>query len=390
MLDQRTENVLNYLEKHEAELFLLLEKLVNTDSYSWEKSGNDVAGEIILEYLGKSDIPTKAYHQEKFGNQLLASINEQTDRRPIVLMGHRDTVFPSGTVLKRPFTRDESTDRCYGPGVADMKGGIALMVFVLKALTHCGITDIPVQALFTSDEEIGSPTSKAIIKDIVQHAEAVFNLEAGRADGSVVTERKGAGHLHLVIDGKSAHAGLAFEKGISANVELAHKILSLQELVDIQAGNTVNVGLIKGGDNGNVVSEHAEARIQFSFADLESADTLMAGFNKTTETSFVSGTSATLSGGVSFLPMNESPGNKKLFETVKNCGALLNIPVVGTATRGAADSGLPSSMGIPTICGMGPVGGNYHTPEEYIETHTLLERAKLLAASIIAVADSAE
>lgn len=388
MLNSRTHQVLAYLDDHESDLFQFIEQIVNIDSYSWDKAGNDLVGDVIISRLAQKKIATQIFKQEQFGNQILATLNAKSKQRPILLMGHRDTVFPAGTTQKRPFVNDPKTNRCFGPGVADMKGGIALMVFVLEALHEAGITDVPVQALFTADEEIGSPTSKAIIKKIVSNAEAVFNMEAGRADGSVVLERKGSGHLHLKIAGKSAHAGLAFEHGISANTELAHKMISIQKLIDMAAGNTVNVGFIQGGDNGNVVSEHAEARIQFSFADLESADSLVDGIKSIAEQSFVAGTTSTLTGGVSFLPMTESVGNTHLYETVKACGEALNTPIQGTATRGAADAGLPSSMGIPTICGMGPVGGNYHTPEEYIETPTLLKRAKLLAASILAVADS--
>ncbi|MCG3088261.1 M20 family metallopeptidase [Sporosarcina cyprini] len=370
-----------FLEERQASAIDFLEKLVNTDSSATDKHSVNQVGELIRRRLELEGISYEVKRNEDFGDTIIATI---PGNRPgkVLLMGHMDTAFPIGTAKERPFSR--KGDLLHGPGVSDMKSGLVIMMeaaVALKELAGDKICDL--ELLFTPDEEIGSPLSRATIQERAENALAVFNLEPGRPDGSVVTARKGSAHLKISVEGKAAHSGAFIEKGISANDELALKMIEIKKLMDVEKGITVNFGKIEGGIGNNVVSPSASATIHLAFWTEEQYDQTVGAIQKIVDHSYVSGSKSTLSGKIGMLPMEKHAGVETLFRAVERAGRELGHNVTEQRTKGAADAGFTASLGIPTICGMGPVGGNWHGVDEYMELETFGPRTLLLATSIL-------
>lgn len=370
-----------YLENIEEEILELLKEIVNIDSHSNDKSGVDTVAAVIKNKLEENNIPNEILANEDLGNHIIATVKGNKEGK-ILLMGHMDTVYPSGTVSKRPFENDGKLLR--GPGVSDMKSGLVTMLGAAMALKEVAGSDIcDIELLFTPDEEIGSPISRAVIEERSKNALAVFNLEAGRPDGSIVTARKGSAHLKIEIEGKAAHSGAFIEQGISANDELALKMTEIKKLMNEEKGITINFGKVKGGISNNVVSPFAAATIHIGFWTLEDFLETQSKIRSIVDTAYISGTKSILSGDISMLPMEKHDGVAKLYEIVQMAAKELNIAITEQRTKGAADAGFASSLGVPTICGMGPVGGNWHSEDEYLELESFLPRMKLLANSIL-------
>ncbi|RST77389.1 M20 family peptidase [Siminovitchia acidinfaciens] len=374
----------DFIEQNENEIFNLLKKIVNTDSYSRDREGVNRVAALLKQGLDEFSIPYVTREQEQFGDHIIATL-KGTRPGKILLMGHMDTVHTPGTVKDRPYT--ENGNIAFGPGLSDMKAGLVSILYAAGAVKNASL-DLPdIEILYTPDEEIGSPTSRAIIEERAKDAMAVFNLESGRADGSVVTARKGSAHLSFEIEGKASHSGLFIEEGISANDELACKMVELRKLMDMERGITINVGTISGGVNTNVVSPHASATLHVGFWRIEDYKETEEKIKKIIDTSYIKGTKATLSGSISFQPMEKHEGVAAMYDLVKKAGESLGIEVTEEATKGAADAGFPAALGIPTICGMGPVGGKWHSKDEYMEIDSYIPRIQLLANSIVLAAD---
>jgi glutamate carboxypeptidase len=299
----------------------------------------------------------------------------------IVLMGHRDTVFPDGEAARRPFTVRDGL--AHGPGVADMKAGLVMNCFVLAAFAKFGGAPAPLVGLFTGDEEIGSPEGRAVIEAEARHARAVFNSEPGRLSGNVVTGRKGGVFMHMRITGKAAHSGGNFTEGISAIEELARKIQAIHALTDLARGITLNVGLVRGGQSVNTVAPWAEGEIDLRYIDPADRDDTVARIGHIVDQSFVPGTKAELTIKGEFLPMTQSAPAKKLFELYVTAAADSGFATAGEFTGGCADSGFTAAVGAPTICAVGPVGGKAHTPDEFLRLDSLVPRAQACARAIL-------
>lgn len=296
-------------------------------------------------------------------------------------MGHRDTVFPDGEATRRPFTVDG--DIAYGPGVADMKAGLVMNAFVLAAFKRFGGAPYPLIGLYTSDEEIASPSSRPVIEDEARNARAVFNAEPGRESGNVVTGRKGASFFKFAISGTPAHSGGQHEKGVSAIGELAAKITRLHELTDYELGTTVNVGIIRGGSAVNMVAPHAEAEVDVRFKTMEARDAAWTRITEILDTAYVPGTTTEITERRGFLPLTQSPESKTIFDIYTEAGTEFGLSIGGEFTGGSADSGFTAQVGAPTLCGTGPVGGRAHTPEEFMRLDTMVPRAKTVALAIM-------
>ena len=247
----------------------------------------------------------------KFGDAITATVGHGGNR-PILLMGHRDTVFPKGEPTRRPFKIEG--DRAYGPGVADMKAGLVMNCFVLAAIKKFGGAPAPVMALFTGDEEIGSPFSRPVIEAHARAARVCFNSEPGRARGAAVTGRKGCMFIRFEITGKAAHSGVNFEVGISAINELAHKTLALHALSDPKNGITLNVGVVSGGQTVNTIAPWAKGEVDLRFITPEQRAATLAKIEEIMAKSYVPGTSTTLEITGEFLPLVETPDGKALYE----------------------------------------------------------------------------
>jgi glutamate carboxypeptidase len=366
----------------------LLRQTVDIDSGSYNKAGIDAVGAAIEAFLAGQGIPTERLAQTKHGDCIRAMVGaEPAAASPtnaptnIVLMGHRDTVFPDGEVQQRPFTIRDGI--AYGPGVADMKAGLVMNAFVLAAFAKFGGAPAPLVGLFTGDEEIGSPEGRPVIEAEARRARVVFNSEPGRVSGNVVTGRKGGVFSAFRITGKAAHSGGNFIEGISAIEELARKIQAIHALTDLERGITLNVGLVSGGQSVNTVAPWAEGQIDLRYIHPEDRDEIMAKIEAIIVRSFVPGTRAELTIKGEFLPLNQTPVAKRLFELYVQSAADTGFKTDGEFTGGCADSGFTAAVGAPTICAVGPVGGKAHSPDEFLHIDSLVPRAQAMARAIL-------
>ena len=374
-----SEQIRSWLSDQRAAMLSLMEKVVNIDSGSYDKAGVDAVGEAFEEFFKEHDIEVERLPQDVSGDIFRARI-PGPGNAPIVLMGHRDTVFSKGEATRRPFTIRDG--RAYGPGVMDMKGGLVLNAFVLAAFKKFGGHSAPLVALLTSDEEIGSPQSRSTIEETARGARAVYNAEPGRANGNVVSRRKGGVFMIMDITGKAAHSGGNFEAGRSAINALAHKTLAISALTDIPIGVTLNIGLVSGGQSVNTVAPAATGEIDMRYSRHADRNRILGAVEKIVATEHVPGTSATLRIKGEFLPLEQTDGDTRLLAHYKKAALQAGLTVEGESTGGCADSGFTSAVGTPTLCATGPVGGLAHTPEEYLEVDSIVPRAIALANAI--------
>jgi glutamate carboxypeptidase len=377
------QQITDWLAAQKPAMLKMLEAMVNTDSGSYNKAGIDAVGAIVAGFMAEHGIRVETLKQQKHGDCLRAISRAPAgaSNRSIVLMGHRDTVFPDGEAARRPFTI--TNGRAYGPGVADMKAGLVMNAFMLAAFEKFGGAPSPMVALFTGDEEIGSPEGRAVIEAEARNARAVFNSEPGRVSGNIVSARKGGVFSHFAIEGKAAHSGGSFQDGISAIGELAHKIIAIHALTELDAGITLNVGLVAGGQSVNTVAPHAEGQIDLRYVEPPQRERIMAEIEKIVRTAHIPGTRAVLTIRGEFLPMLQTPAAKAMLEVYQQAAAASGFHPEGEFTGGCADSGFTTAVGAPTLCAVGPVGGKAHSPEEFLEVESMVPRAQALARTIL-------
>jgi glutamate carboxypeptidase len=374
-----TEAVLSWLAPRYEEMETLLHRLVDIDSNSFDKAGTDAVAGAIVEVLAADGIAVERIPKQGFGDVLRAEVSGKQANSYALMMGHRDTVFKKGTVAARGYSRDG--DLAFGPGVCDMKAGLVANIFALRAIKAAGGLPFPVVALFTADEEIGSPTGRAEIETAARGARAVFNSEPGRVSGNVVTGRKGGGSFHITVKGRAAHSGVNHKDGASATEALARKIVRLHALTNYDTGITTNVGVIRGGNTHNTVAPWAEAELDLRFVTLEQHAQIVPVIEEIVRSEDMPGTSADIKPIAMFLPL-ERKHSEALFALYKDAAARTGFTVDGEFTGGCADSGFTAALGVPTLCGLGPVGGKAHTDEEFCRLDTLVPRTQALAATI--------
>lgn len=366
-----------------TDMLRLLETLVNIDSGSYHKTGVDAVGEELIGAYEPLGFKAAVFKQPIYGNHILVQHTE-AKQPAILLLAHMDTVYPVGTVKKRPFSI--KGEQAYGPGVIDMKGSHVTAFAAIKALSSANPQAAKnVALLLTSDEEIGAPTGRPLIEEHGKGKRAVLVMEPARKDGSLVTARRGGGRFTLDVSGKAAHAGVEPEKGRSAIAELAAKITKLHALSDHDAGISINAGLIEGGTSVNTVASHAKAQIDVRISKLNQAEPLEQRIHAICQQPWLDGTAITVTGGVTRPPMERNDDTMELVSLIKAIGTSMGLHLTETATGGSSDASFTSALGIPTIDGMGPVGGNQHSEEEYLEIESLEERALLLAYTIEAL-----
>ncbi|MGI9434719.1 MAG: M20 family metallopeptidase [Geminicoccaceae bacterium] len=374
---------MNWLDDQRPAMVDLLGKIVNIDSGSYDHAGVDAVGEAIRAHLDERGMVTEIIPRPDASFCLTASIEAHHDDprdSHILLMGHRDTVFPAGEAAKRPFRIKD--DRAFGPGVADMKCGLVMNSFVAEAFHRFGGNRHPIRVLYTSDEEIGSPSSRAVIEAQAEGARAVLNSEPGRPSGNVVIGRKGALFMTLEISGIAAHSGSAHEKGASAIEALCRKVQTLHALTDYKDGRTVNIGLIEGGQSANTVAPFAKATIDIRYKTRTQLAAIEALVGEIVDRPEIEGTKARIARRTLFPPLEQTAVNRTLFERYVEASAGLGLNVAGEFSGGAADSGFTSAIGVPTICAVGPLGEKGHQTDEAAHLETFVPRAKAMAATI--------
>jgi glutamate carboxypeptidase len=369
----------DWLATRHDEMEAFLKHLVDIDSNSFDKVGTDNVGAAIAGLLQADGITVSSVANDTYGDALRAEVPGRGANAHVLMMGHRDTVFPKGTTTTRGFSKDGNI--AYGPGVADMKGGLVVNCFVLRALKAAGGAEFPIVALFTADEEIGSPSGRAVIEETARGARGVFNSEPGRVSGNVVTGRKGGTTLDIHVEGRAAHAGANHADGASAIGALAAKITRLHALTDYQAGITTNVGVIRGGMTYNTVAPSADCELDIRFMEVAQLATIMADIANILNAEDVPGTSASFTQSTTFLPL-EAHMSADLFSRYATSAGEEGFAVAGEFTGGCSDAGFTAALGVPSLCGLGPVGGKAHTDQEFLKLDTLVPRARALARTI--------
>jgi glutamate carboxypeptidase len=375
--------IIEWLVSQKQPMIDLLRDVVNIDSGSFDKEGVDAVGARFEQHFAEYGIETWREPHDVYGDAVHGLISKPgSNEKPVLLMGHRDTVFPKGEVAKRPFTIKGNL--AHGPGVADMKAGVVINVFVAAALKKFDVAPCPIKLLITGDEEIASRSSRPIIEREGRAARAVYNSEPGRPTGNITTGRKGGVFMRFEVFGKAAHSGNNFSVGISAIGELAHKIVQIHALTDMDKGITLNVGLVSGGQSVNTTAPHAGGEIDFRYIEPADRATIMGAIEKIIATSTVPGTTAKLHINGEFLPLVQDAAAKAMFEAYQAAAVDSGLTTLtGEFAGGCADSGFTASVGTPTLCGLGPVGGNVHTDLEWLDIESIVPRAQTLARAIL-------
>lgn len=355
----------------------LLKGLVETESPSHDKSAVDRVGTIVAETCRGLGAQVQIHPQSQAGDHIVAAFPGGKGK-PIVLLCHMDTVFPRGTLAKMPFY--SKNDKTFGPGVLDMKGGIVIALEAIRALQQAEISaSHPIVGVFSSDEETGSQTSRALIEQTCKDAEVVFVLESGLLDGSLKTWRKGVGDFHVRVRGRAAHAGGDHERGRNAIEEMAHQILAIQKLTDYERGTTLNVGVVRGGTVPNVVPDECEIEVDMRILQPGEAERIQAAMLALKP--ILEGTSLEVNGALNRPPMPYNEVSRTAFEKASQIAAsALGPELKAGGSGGGSDGNFVAPLGVPVLDGMGAVGAEYHSEREYIFTESLVERTRLLAA----------
>lgn len=370
--------ILDWLAGQAQAMQDLLQKVVDIDSGSRNEAGVTAVATALRERLEAAGVAVQFEPVPGYGVLLHAQVPGPAEGAPILLMGHMDTVYPAGTAARRPFRVEDG--RAYGPGVADMKSGLVMNVFVAEAFARCGGLKAPLQLFFSCDEEIGSAATRDRIMAKARGARAVLNAEPGRVSGNLVTSRKGSMVVEFEVEGVAAHAGINHAAGASAIEALARKTLALHALTDPATGVTANVGVVHGGIVPNMVAPHAKAELDMRFTSDTDPDELLAKVRAIVEEESVPRTRGRVTEARRTMPMKPTPD--ELLALYQRGAKALGFEVQGEFTGGAADSGLTASVGAPTLCGTGPVGGHAHTEREYCELATFVPRAQAVALAI--------
>jgi glutamate carboxypeptidase len=372
-----------------------LERLVNVDCGSYTKAGVDEVGAWVMQRLTKLGAEVMVHPSAELGDVVVGVFRGGGDKDAL-LVGHMDTVFDAGTAGDRPFSVRDG--RAFGPGVDDMKGGLLCGLYALQALQAmvgegsraepASESWLPFSALTfvaNPDEELGSPSSTATIRSFAEAADVAFVLEAARENGDIVSSRKGIADFVMRIEGRAAHAGVEPERGRSAIVEAAHKTLALAALNGRWPGVTVNVGVMRGGMRPNIVAEWAELEIDVRATSRDDMKAAEAAIHEIAAQSTVPDVTASVKGRAWWWPMEKTPATATLAGMAIELAGRLGFELADTSTGGASDANTTSGVGAPTLDGLGPVGGNAHSPSEYMELDSIVPRTTLLAALLLSV-----
>ena len=360
-----------------------LREMVNVDCGSYTPDGVNVIADLCqARFEGGGWAVERVRHepdegQEQLGDLVIGRLEGSGSKR-VLMIGHTDTVFDTGTVAERPFATQG--DRAVGPGVTDMKGGLLTGFFAVEVLQAAGFEDFGrVTYICNPDEEIGSPWSRETILAEAGRADAALVLEGARENGDIVSSRKGVLDVRLEIEGRAAHAGVEPERGRSAILEAAHKTVALQALNGRWPGVTVNVGVVHGGTRPNVVAERCVLEVdvrspqEATFAEAGRAVEAIANEHTVPDVTVRS------IGNGWHRPMEKGEGGAKLAALATQVAAELGFDLKDAATGGASDANTTSGAGVPSLDGLGPIGGDDHGPMEWLDLSSVVPRISLLA-----------
>jgi glutamate carboxypeptidase len=365
------------IESQRAWMINLLRDLVEQESPSDHPASINRANDLVARSAATFGGIAKTHKKKQFGDVLELRFGPARSRqKPLLLLGHLDTVWPLGTLRHMPFR--EADGRLFGPGVLDMKAGVVMALAALKALHELDLAR-PVNFLINSDEEIGSPISRPITERLAQRSSAVFVLEPAQGL-AYKTARKGVGQYKLHVTGVAAHSGVDFERGHSAILEMARLVQTVSTFTDLSKKRTVNCGVFSGGTRSNVVAAEATAEVDVRIARASDAARVERLFRSLKVTD--PACRLEITGGINRPPMERTTGTIALFKRARKLASELGFSLDEAATGGASDGNFTAALGIPTLDGMGAVGEGAHAPHESIQLEHLVPRTALLAAMI--------
>jgi glutamate carboxypeptidase len=378
------DSILSHARAQEAAMVALIRQFVECES----PSDDDAAVNRFVELVSDTIAPyatVRTFPGGRSGKHAVCEMRLPGRRKSgrILVLGHSDTVWPMGTLRSMPFRRADG--RLWGPGVFDMKAGIVFFLFAVRALREL---DIPVPSKvalqLNGDEEVGSQSSRALTENNAARSKAVLVLEPGTGlTGKVKTARKGVGDFHIEVRGKAAHAGLDFQTGASAILELARQIECISAFAQPQRGITVNAGVISGGTRSNVVAAEARAQIDMRVLRLKDAVRLEKRFRSLRPRD--RRCSIEISGGLNRPPMERSAGTVRLFRTAQKLAREIGVELEESLSGGGSDGNFTAALGIPTLDGLGAVGEGAHAAHESILINRMADRTALLAKLLAAV-----
>ena len=378
-------SLLRELRGREREILHLLGQFVRCESPSHEKAAVDLLGQMVAGEWRRRGAKVHVLRQTKRGNHVRAEmwLGAGKPAGQLLVLGHLDTVFPLGTLAKMPFRI--SGGRAWGPGTFDMKAGIAMALAAVDAMRAVGIRPRKrLVFLWTSDEEIGSDTSRREIEREARRSDAVLVLEPSLGpDGRLKTARKGVGTAEIIVTVRAAHAGIDPRAGVNAVHELALQIARLAKMSDPRRGITVQATVIAGGTASNVIPDHACAEVDIRYARLADApklDRKLHGLRP-----ILRGARVEVRGGVNRPPLERTAAVRELFRRAQSLMREMGLPLQESSTGGGSDGNFTAALGVPTLDGLGAVGDGAHSPREHVVIRALPERAALLAGLLLSL-----
>jgi glutamate carboxypeptidase len=351
---------------------------VEVNSYTENVRGVNAVGSMLRDAFGLPSLECDEKASQKFGNHLFWSTPAAKEKPAIVLIGHHDTVFPPGHFEEW----HEENGRASGPGILDMKGGLAIIHAVLAVLEDVGeLASLPIVLASVADEEVGSMDSRPHLESASRGAACALVFESGRTGDLIITRRRGVGGMKFTARGKAAHAGNAHKDGANAIWALAYFIDRAQRLTFYPRGVTVNVGTIKGGTSKNTVPEHAECQLDLRFETIEDSKQIVTAIEQAALEAQreVPGVKIEVEGGVSRMPLVRTPASQHLYEEYAAAQTAAGLGAGETGiVGGGSDANTVSGIGVPAIDGLGPRGDGFHTRNEYVETASFVPKAEAL------------
>jgi len=376
--------ILSYLRQCQPEMISLIRQCVECESPSDDPAAVNRFVDLVSDTVRGFATP-RTVAGGHFGKHLVCEMKLPGRKKSgqILILGHSDTVWPLGTLASMPFRR--AGGRLWGPGIFDMKSGIVFFLFAVRALREL---DVPVGSRvllqLNSDEEVGSFSSRSLTEKNASHSKAVLVLEPGTGlDGKLKTARKGVGEFEIIVRGQAAHAGVDFETGASAILELARQIGRISSFTDLKRGITVNPGVISGGTRSNVIAAEARAAVDIRVIRFEDAAALERKFHSLRPSD--GRCSIEVRGGLNRPPLERSRGIVSLFRTARRLGGELGIDLKESRSGGGSDGNFTAALGIPTLDGLGAVGEGAHASNESILISRIADRSALIAKLLAAL-----
>ena len=381
--DDGDSTVLSFFEARHGEMLDFTRWLVEQESMSREATATRQIAERLSESMALIGATVELLDDPRYGSTMRARFNNAGDRtsngKQVLVVGHLDTVWPIGTLAARPFRVEEG--RAYGPGIFDMKAGVMLAAFAMRAIKEMDReTKRPTTLLMTCDEETGSHFSREIIEDEARRSSAALVLEPPIPGGTIKTGRKGVGEFELIIRGRPAHAGNDPRAGISAVTEMAHQILAINKLNDYDRGTTVNVGVVRGGVLSNVIAAEAHANIDMRFRTVDEGVRItdaLANLQPVLE-----GARMEVLGGINRPPLVRTSETGALFEHAKQLASDIGYELKEGSVGGGSDGNFIAALGVPVLDGLGVDGAGAHAEHEHILISDIPRRAALLTRLI--------